>query len=152
MAIGWEKLQQYSLFGGLDEDSIEYLLGFIREQPFSKDEVIFESGQHGDELCFILSGSVDIRSEGVFLARLKAGQQFGEMHLIDIMTRSADVLGHEAGSLLIITNKDLMKLRQHNADAFVLMIMNCSRDISRRLRKMNDKFVHLEQDMHKTEE
>ncbi|NRA40434.1 MAG: cyclic nucleotide-binding domain-containing protein [Planctomycetes bacterium] len=144
MAIDWQKLQQYSLFGGLEEAAINYLLGFLQEVSFEAGQVIFENGQHGDELCFILSGSVDVKAEGVFLCNLHAGQQFGEMHLIDIMTRSADVIGHDPGTLLLITNKDLMKLRQFNSDAFVLMVMNCSRDISRRLRIMNDKYVALE--------
>ena len=143
MPVGWESLQEYSLFGAVNEEAIRYITSFVKTVEFDADEVIFKSGDRGDEICFILEGEVKIVLDNVELACLKEGQQFGEMHLIDVMPRSADVVGKSKGTLLVITNKDLMKLRIKDEEAFVLLLMNCSRDISRRLRVMNARYVDL---------
>ncbi len=143
MAVSLQELQNYSMFGGVSDAAIEFILEHVRLVEFASDEVIFRSGDNGDEICFILDGEVSIRLDGVELAALQKGEQFGEMHLIDVMPRSANVIGTRAGRLLILTNKDLLKLRQFDHEAFVLLLMNCSRDISRRLRIMSQKYAKL---------
>ena len=49
-------------------------------KPFKTGEVIFDFGEKSDDLCLIHSSFVEIvPREGLVLAKLKAGELFGEM-------------------------------------------------------------------------
>jgi CRP-like cAMP-binding protein len=143
MLVNGEQLQNYSLFGGLGTEVINTLVSLIRKVEFDAGELIFAAGSDGDEVCFILEGEVSIVTDGLEVARLSEGEQFGEMHLIDIMPRSADVFGVRPGSFLALHHRDMFRLRKIDSNAYVFLLMNCSRDISRRLRIMNRKYVEL---------
>ena len=141
--IDLEHLRQYSLFGGLSERTLGLLKQLMRRRDFNRGEVLFRRGDRGDEVCFLLEGSVRVEVDGHVLAHIQEGQQFGEMHLIDIMPRSADVIGDQDGDLYILNNSDLLSIKRYNPEAFIMLVMNCSRDISRRLRVMNERYVEL---------
>ncbi|MDA3963106.1 MAG: cyclic nucleotide-binding domain-containing protein [Planctomycetota bacterium] len=134
-------LARYSLFAGLGEEHLCFVLegmGRVRYQPGDK---IVEQGSKGDSVYFILSGSVEIVVDGVAIAGLDEGSQFGEMHLIDVQTRSATVRALTRVDALTLSNQDLLALRRRNADACIMILMNCARDVSRRLRAMNKRFA-----------
>jgi CRP-like cAMP-binding protein len=141
MKLSARSLSQYSLFGGLPEAAIDYLLQYMGQVNFRAGEKIFSEGDTGDEICFIVKGKVQVEKSGVVLAEMGEGEQFGEMYVIDIMPRSADVVGLESGSLIRISHRNLGRLRQKDPEAFTMLLLNCSRDISRRLRRLNDRFV-----------
>ena len=141
--IDVEHLRQYSLFGGLADEPLQYLKDCMRKRTFVAGEVIFRQGDHGDEVCFLVSGSVRIVHDGYEVAQIHEGQQFGEMHLIDIMARSADVVGMNPGLLYILSAKDFLALKRRDAETYLMLMMNCSRDVSRRLRQMNERYVGL---------
>jgi len=149
MPVDWEQLQDYSLFGGLSKETITTILSFIRKIEFKENEVIFAAGSDGDEICFILEGEVKIVCDGIKVAHLSEGEQFGEMHLIDIMPHSADVIGVRPGSCLALSSRDIYKLRYTDKSSFMILLMNCSRDISRRLRVMNGKYVAMMKEQRK---
>lgn len=141
MGISARGLGNYSLFGGIKEEAINYLLQYMGLINFRKGETLFAEGDQGDEICFIVQGRVKVAKSGVVLAELGKGEQFGEMYVIDIMPRSADVIGIEDGSLIKISHRNLRRLSQKDHESFQMLLMNCSREISRRLRKMNELYV-----------
>ena len=149
MTINIDKLKDYSLFGGLDHETITYLRSLMREEHFKRGQTIFLTGSDGDEVCFIVEGQVSIVAKGNKIAQISEGEQFGEMHIIDIMPRSADVIADTEGRFLALHHGDLFKLRKLDPDAFSLVMLNCSRDISRRLRHMNENYVKLLESMEK---
>lgn len=58
---------------------MKLVMNMVRK-PFKEGEVIFEISEKSDDLYLINSGTVEIQSrEGLTLARLKAGELFGEM-------------------------------------------------------------------------
>ncbi|MCP1727825.1 EAL domain-containing protein (putative c-di-GMP-specific phosphodiesterase class I) [Natronospira proteinivora] len=81
-----------------------------REQ-FAAGEQIFAQGDLGDKAYFIDRGSVDISAEQggrrVVIARLKAGDLFGELALINQQTRSATAVAVEPTEVVAITAAQL---------------------------------------------
>jgi len=143
LTVDLEKLRNYSLFGGIPAKTIQLLREQMREVQFKADETIFKAGSDGDEICFILEGSVTILAHDEVLAEFGEGEQFGEMHIIDIMPRSADVVGKTKGRFLAMNFQNMLQLRTQDPDAFTMLMMNCARDVSRRLRHMNDNYLAL---------
>jgi len=143
MEISPQTLATYSLFAGIKEDVIEYLMQHMEVIDFKKGEMLFRDGDHGSEICFLLSGKVQVVKSGVVLAELQQGEQFGEMYMIDMLSRSADVIGSESGRFINLNHRELLDFRQKDQESFILFLLNCGRDISRRLRRMNELYVQL---------
>ncbi|MHC5068683.1 MAG: cyclic nucleotide-binding domain-containing protein [Planctomycetota bacterium] len=141
--IDLHRLRNYSLFGGLNEDTLSFLLSLLQREEFVAGHDIVRQGAKGDSVYFIVSGKVAVRVDGRTVHRLGEGEQFGEMHLIDIQARSATVTAETDVTALSFTNRDLLLLRRHDLEAFTMLLMNCARDISRRLREMNHQYAKL---------
>jgi NADH dehydrogenase len=87
--------------------------GLTREH-FEPGQVVFHEGELGDRLYIILSGVAEVVRErdGVehVLARLCAGEYFGEMALIDRTTRNATVRCAEAMDALSVAKHEFNTL------------------------------------------
>lgn len=142
-------MQSHALFGGLDDAAMAKVLPLLREEAFETGALIVREGEPGDRMHFILSGSAevvkdatpDIRDDHEFaqLSTLRAGDAFGEMGLIDVQARSASVAALEPVRTASLSNKDLHRLYRTDPELFVMIILNLARELSRRLRKMNNK-------------
>jgi CRP/FNR family cyclic AMP-dependent transcriptional regulator len=99
---------------------------------FSKGESIFRAGDVGAEMFVVNRGAVSIRSEGgQELARLEAGQFFGEMALVDHLPRSATALADEEGTELAAIDYNRFVYLVSHQPAFALVVMQ---SLSKRLR------------------
>ena len=65
---------------------------------------------------------------------MNAGDCFGEMALIDLSPRSASARAVAPSVALQITPPILHEIYQHNLEQFTLLQMNMGREVSRRLR------------------
>lgn len=143
--VAKEFLQTHALFGGVSDDEIAMVVPMLREGQFPAGAFVVRQGEKADRLFFIQEGSVDVLEEvsgpgGVVvkeLAVLGPGDTFGEMALIDIQPRSASVRARTDLSVLSMSNMDMHTLYKESPHAFVIIVMNIAREISRRLRKMN---------------
>jgi CRP-like cAMP-binding protein len=61
------------------------------------------------------------------LARLRAGDEFGEMSLIDIQPRSASVVACEATELYVLGNMDLLALYEEDLASYTFFLPRASR-------------------------
>jgi CRP-like cAMP-binding protein len=80
----------------------------------------------------------------VALMEFKTGDVFGEMEVLDVMPSAATILALEPTRVMSISNRALRSIYQTDIKAFSLMLMNLARDLSRRLRKMNDMITEKE--------
>ncbi len=142
--ISIDNLRQYSLFGGITDDMLEYIISLMQRREINSGEKIVEQSGPGGEVYFILEGEVQVVIDGVEVSTLKAGEQFGEMHMIDIEPRSATAIAKGPVVVFILKQIDMFRIRNKCQESFIMLLMNCSRDISRRLRTMNDKYVRLQ--------
>jgi len=131
-------LQKYSLFGGVTSEQIENIKPLLSSEHFEAGECPQVEGQPNDKIFFILSGEVDIIKQGVVIARLKEGETFGEMELLDIMPSIATVRAATPLEVVTISNRALYEISKRDLKTFSMMIMNLARDLSRRLRRMDE--------------
>lgn len=143
-------LQQQPLFGGVDNQAMGSIMPLLREASFAAGELIVREGDQGDSLFVICSGSAEVLksapgTEAVFgkrIAILKVGDVFGEMELIDMQNRSATVRALEPVSALALSSADLFRIYEADLPTFALLVLNLARELSRRLRSIDDLAVN----------
>jgi CRP-like cAMP-binding protein len=132
-------LQKYSLFGGLLEDQIDRILPFMEHEIYSSGDVIIAEGTPNDRIRFIIEGLVAVVKDGVELATFKEGDFFGEMEVLDVMPSAATIVARKPTQVLSISNRALREIYKIDIKAFSLILMNLARDLSRRLRHMDER-------------
>jgi CRP-like cAMP-binding protein len=141
-------LQSVSLFGGLEPDSLTRIQGMLTEEKFPLGAVICNEGERGRAMYVLQSGEVEIRranssGEQIPIVRLGAGEFFGEMTLIEIQPRSATVIVTQPAILYSMTNLHLYQLYREDLSAYILVLQNIARQLSRRLRKADSRLSEL---------
>jgi CRP/FNR family transcriptional regulator, cyclic AMP receptor protein len=97
-------------------------------------------------MFIIGEGSVEVvknmgRSQETVLAILLPRDFIGEMSIIDSVARSASVRAVEETTLFSLRGIDLYHLFQKHPDQYAIVILNIARDISRRLRVLDERFA-----------
>lgn len=144
-----ELLRSKALFGGLDDNHLERVASFLKEERFEKGTAIIKEAEAGDRMYMIVKGNVEIlkynpeRKEQEMISTLGEGDSFGEMELIDIQPRSATVKALEDVEAVSLSNSDLLRLSRQDLEAFSIILVNIARIISRKLRKTDSKLVSL---------
>jgi CRP/FNR family transcriptional regulator, cyclic AMP receptor protein len=138
-------LRSIELFDNVSDDALVEILSVASTDRYGKGEVLFQEGEPGEALFFILEGAVRISKDihGIgeeALAILKAGSSFGEMALLDPATkRSAHAIADTECHIGKINRDDFsalldadVKLANEFLSSFVLTL-------ARRLRDSNEK-------------
>lgn len=136
--IDTNALQKYSLFGGVLPEQIELikpLFGFAR---YDAGDMPMREGDPNDKIFFIINGRVSVSRQGIVITEVGEGETFGEMELIDVMPSIATITALEPLEVVTISNRALYEISKREPKVFSLMIMNLARDLSRRLRKMDE--------------
>lgn len=141
-------LRSISLFGGLDDASLERVEGMLIEHTLAPGAIVCSEGEQGRSMYVVASGEVEVRgmnSRGVQvpIVRLGQGELFGEMTLIEIQPRSATVVAMELCTLYALSQKDFHKLYVEDLNAYILTLQNIARQISRRLRQADNRICEL---------
>jgi len=133
-----EALQQMAIFGGVDDQALQFLLARSRTCRHAAGSYITREGETGTGLFVLLSGRIAVQrrwdDRQVLLRELGAGECFGEMALLDLGRRSASVLALQACEVLEMESGLLHEFFEHDTRQFALMQMNIARELSRRLR------------------
>jgi CRP/FNR family transcriptional regulator, cyclic AMP receptor protein len=139
-------LQAIPIFAGLTPGALREIASAIQEAVFHKDDIIVREGEPGNRMFIIGEGSVEVvknmgRSQETVLAILLPRDFIGEMSIIDSVARSASVRAVEETTLLSLRGIDLYHLFQKHPDQYAIIILNIARDISRRLRVLDERFA-----------
>ena len=84
-------LQRVELFSGMDRRQAEQIGRLLKERRFPKGETVIMEGTGGAAFFIIASGEAKVSIKGSEVAKIGAGQCFGEVALIDGGPRSATV-------------------------------------------------------------
>ena len=76
-----------------------------------------------------------------WLARLKAGDFFGEMCILETLPRVATVQAVAETRLFSISSLTFLKLYDAMPAQYGLLLLNLARDLSRRLRRLDEAFA-----------
>jgi len=102
------------------------------------DRMLVEEGTIGRDLYLIVSGTASVRRNGRQVAKLGAGQHFGELALLDRRPRNATVVS--------VSEMDLLVLGQRQFNGLLDSIPALSRKLmaamATRLREQDAKSVH----------
>lgn len=105
---------------------------------FKPGEIFFKEGDAGSVAYLINSGSVEVSKEGkdkkVILAKLEAGDIFGEMCLVTDQTRSATVTALANTTVTIISRENLEAFLRNNPKNMISFL----KKIFHRLTYMNE--------------
>ena len=148
MATPLEALESSSLLVGLSSEEIESLLTISEMRTYSAPDLIVAEGTPSDCLFILRDGSVVIEKENagnpVALATFsEMGDFFGEMSLIDIMPRSANIRAERDLEVLAFPKKALATFFTKLPRAQMTMILNIARNLSLRLRASGERIVEL---------
>ncbi len=133
-------LESVPIFSELDSDTLEKIVKSGVTQNFKKNSIILSEEESGSALFVIVEGKVKVsRSSGddkeVILAILNESDFFGEMSLLDGMTRSATVTAIEDSKLFIIQRTEFLDLLKKYPDVSIALLT----ELTKRLRASSMK-------------
>ena len=86
-----EALQQLPLFADLSKREVERIAKLFKERRFGKGETVVQEGSAGAAFFVIEFGEATVSIGGKERSKLKAGDYFGEVALIDEGARMATI-------------------------------------------------------------
>ena len=123
-------LWQYSLFNGLEQDQINYLLPLMEQEVYDAGAVILDEGSSNDKIFFIVEGRVSVVKNGVLLEQLDEGKFFGEMEVLEVLPASAAIKALSTTRFLTLSIDTLGEIFETDLKIYSFIIMNLARDIS----------------------
>ena len=134
------------LFAGLVDEEYDRLRALGEHRTFQDDEVIIEEGAPGDELFVIEQGIVRVEKRTIegyeeMLASLEDYECFGEMSMVDRGPRSATVRAMGEVTVVAFPQDDLDKLFRAYPRTHRTLLLNLTRIIVSRLRRVNESLI-----------
>lgn len=134
------------IFAGLNEDALTLLFERAEALQMAPGDLVVREGEVGSKFFLIKSGQVRVvknvdTEEEVLLARLGARDFFGEMCILETLPRAASVQATEATELVLLPSTAFYHLYQARPDQYSILVLNIARDLSRRLRKLDEAFA-----------
>ena len=132
MAVAVETLRGVPLFADLDERALERLARVFRERDFPAGATVTREGSSGAGFFVIVEGEAMVSVGGEERARLRPGDYFGEIALIDEGVRSATITAETRLRCYGLTPWDFRPfVEEHPGVAWTLL-----RALARRLRAL----------------
>jgi potassium-dependent mechanosensitive channel len=115
-------LSEVDVFKAFSKEAITSLVGKIKQKSFARDRHVVQQGDYGDSLYMVVEGAVAVyvkteNGKKMEVARLGAGEVFGEMSLLTGESRSADVITITQSLFFEITKQDLMPILEKEPEA-----------------------------------
>ena len=133
----FHELRKLSLFVDLNSREMKIVNGFMHQRRYLKDEVVFDAGEEGQAIYFILEGKVLVCPQGQSekpIAVLEQGNFFGELALLDGDPRGAQVRAAENSTLAVFFRGDFLGLMQSHALIASKIALQLARHLGLRLR------------------
>lgn len=138
-----ELLKQMPIFGGIRNEILAFLLDRSPVVSVRKNDFFFREGDPARSMFVLETGRAAIlklwRGEQRLLRNIERGDCFGEMALMDMMSRSASVVAIEDCTAIELSAGSLYELYEKDLEQFTLIQMNMGREVSRRLRETDDR-------------
>ncbi|WP_018232953.1 Crp/Fnr family transcriptional regulator [Thioalkalivibrio thiocyanodenitrificans] len=131
-------LKQSPIFDQLPTEDLGVVARHLEEERYFSGDRVFDLGEHGDRVYFLLSGRIGVylrptRAAEEFLTELGPGECFGEMNLLDGLPRSATAHVLDDSVVLSLEKSKLRGLIINYPELSLGML----KSLSLRLRKAN---------------
>lgn len=139
-----KELKEIPLFSGFTEEQLLLLKEIAHIRQFKKGELLFLEGDSPDAFYIVKTGEVDIirgapGGKEIILERMKSGDFFGEMAIIDDNKRSATARIVKDTHLFVMEERVFVKFIRDNPEIVIKIIA----ELSRRLRIANQDIEDL---------
>ena len=133
-------------FGGLTGESLERVVGLLKEMRYPASAAVFREGEMGRAMYIVRSGELLKYHSGesgrlIKLMRFREGDFFGETTLIDCQPCQFTVAAESNAVCYELTNMDLYSLYEADLPAYVMVLQNMNRELCRRLRKSDNRIT-----------
>ena len=137
-------LRNVPIFNELSDQELEKIAGLGIRKKYKKGSIILLEEETGAALFVIVSGKVKIvrmddDGREVILSILGESDFFGEMAILDGLTRSASVVATSKSELFMIHRRDFLKL----LNDYPLVAIALLRELTGRLRKADAQIKSL---------
>jgi CRP-like cAMP-binding protein len=132
-----ESLAEVPLFRDLDAQSLEKIAAISREVVFPEGFDVVKQGDEGLGFFYITDGELAVIRDGAEIGRLKKGQWFGEMSLLDEQPRSATVRATAPSSCLAFYRWDFLSEVRRMPDFTLALLAG----LSRRVRELDERYA-----------
>ena len=134
-------IQNLFLFKYLNYQELVRVLKIVYEAHYETGASVFAEGEPGDMLYLVFAGSVEVSKKNHPLAKVVAGEHFGELAFIDGEPRSATVTACEPTTLLTISREDFRNLTQTDPVVASKLLWCFVVHMSVRLRDLSHSYV-----------
>jgi CRP-like cAMP-binding protein/Fe-S-cluster-containing hydrogenase component 2 len=122
----WQRLRPLEIFAGFSDDQRDAFLKAYENEPgiclraFKAGATICRKGEYELDLCFILSGAVDLydsppgAEDRTLVAALEAGNLYGELGAIGGLPRTVDVIAHADVEIFYVPRHALKYIEINN--------------------------------------
>ena len=132
------RLAEISLFNQLTPNELGIVDGLLHQREFLAGEVIFDEGEEGQAIYIVEDGEVSIDrpslGEHGHVTKLKAGDFFGDMALLDNLPRAAQARAGSPVRLTVFFRADFLALMDTHARIDSKIALQMAREMGRRLR------------------
>ena len=129
-------LQRAPLFGGVPDRHLALVWDHADFRTLAAGETLVREGDAARSMFLVLSGRIAVIRHGARLGTFGPGDCVGEMALIDIQPRSADLVAITELCVMELGFEDLL-LQDASLETYAIIVLNLARELSRRLRKAN---------------
>lgn len=136
-------LTKSTLLAGSSVEQIEKIVPFVQVKQCEPGYVIIKENEVSADIYVIVEGSVEIIKEGEndteshSIAKLRAGDYFGEMAVFEESIRAATVRAIELTTVLVIPAQTLIAPESGRHSLYGAVVTNISTQLSNRLRNTN---------------
>ncbi|MEO2082479.1 MAG: cyclic nucleotide-binding domain-containing protein, partial [Desulfurobacteriaceae bacterium] len=134
-----ELAKKFPLFENFTEKELQEISRYLDYKVFKKDEVLFEEGDPGDKIFFIVKGRVGLYRPDPFgkpvkVAVSEEGTPLGELSFFSSRLHSSKGVALKETHTLILTKEDYEKLKKEDPQLAIKLLEEISKVIAERLK------------------
>jgi CRP/FNR family transcriptional regulator, cyclic AMP receptor protein len=139
-------LVKIPMFSGLDIDQLAVIKKRIKLFDVNEGGTLFEEGEQGDYVCFVVNGRLEVTKRTVFgedlvLNTISRGQSVGEMSIIDQRPRSATVRAKTKTTLFTLAQNDFEAIMSEQPKIGIEVLKGLALMLSKKLRQTSSRLV-----------
>ena len=141
-----ELAKEFPLFSGYSEQEIKELARYLDYEVYPEGEILFEEGDSGDWIFFIVKGKIGLFRSDPFgnevkVASVDAGTPLGELSFFTNHYHSSKAVALKETHALVLSKEGYDQLKEEDPTLAVKLLEVIVKVIAERLKDMNKKFV-----------